>query len=65
MLITSVIIRIPLVVLTQPSNWFMYFLSFYLLGYIVVVYEIWIYFSKIVHYNKKSRCGYIIVEEKK
>lgn len=41
-----VLVRVPIVVLTQPSDWFMYLLSFYFLGYVVFVYVLWIYFSK-------------------
>lgn len=43
---TAVIIRIPVVILTQPANWFMYFLSFYFLGYVLAVYLALIQFSR-------------------
>jgi hypothetical protein len=36
---TAVLIRVFVVVLTQPSNWFMYMLSFYFLGYVFLVYK--------------------------
>ncbi len=39
-IITSVVIKIPIVFLTQPSCWFMYFLSFYFLGYVMLIYGI-------------------------
>lgn len=37
---TSVIIRIPVVFLTEPAGWLMYLLSFYFLGYVFLVYGI-------------------------
>lgn len=37
---TSVVIRIPVVFLTEPAGWLMYFLSFYFLGYVYLVYRI-------------------------
>lgn len=36
---TSVVIRIPIVILTEPAGWLMYFLSFYFLGYVYLVYR--------------------------
>ncbi len=35
---TSVLLKLPVVILTQPSSWLMYVLSFYFLGYIFLVY---------------------------
>ena len=43
---SAVIARIPIVFLTAPASWIMYFLSFYFLGYVYIVYKIWIHFSK-------------------
>jgi hypothetical protein len=44
-LCTAVLIRIPVVVLTQPAGCLMYFLSFYFLGYVFIVYKVLIHFS--------------------
>lgn len=38
LLITTVLIKVPLIILTQPAAWFMYFLSIYLLGYVALIY---------------------------
>lgn len=35
---TSVVIKFVIIILTEPSQWFMYVLSFYLLGYMYLVY---------------------------
>lgn len=43
---SAVMIKLPIIILTQPSAWIMYLLSFYLLGYVVIVYQCWILFSK-------------------
>lgn len=43
---TSVVIRIPIVILTEPAGWLMYFLSFYFLGYVYLVYRILIVVSR-------------------
>lgn len=43
---SSVVVKIPIVILTQPSSWLMYLLSFYLLGYTFIVYKVWINFSR-------------------
>lgn len=37
---TSVVIRIPIVFLTEPAGWLMYWLSFYFFGYVYLVYQI-------------------------
>ena len=37
-ILTAILIRVPVVILSQPSGWIMYYLSFYLLGYVVLVY---------------------------
>lgn len=37
---TAILIRIPVVILTQPAHWFMYMLSFYFLGYVFLIYGI-------------------------
>ena len=42
---TAVLIRVPIVILTAPSSWMMYFLSFYFLGYVYFVYKLLIYLS--------------------
>lgn len=39
---SAVMAKLGVVFLTQPSRWFMYVLSFYLLGYLCLVYQIWI-----------------------
>lgn len=33
-----VLAKIPIIILTEPAEWFMYFLSTYLLGYVLIVY---------------------------
>ena len=43
---SMVIVRIPIVFLTAPASWTMYFLSFYFLGYVYIVYKLWIHFSR-------------------
>lgn len=43
---SAIIVRIPIVFLTAPASWIMYFLSFYFLGNVFAVYKIWIHFSK-------------------
>jgi hypothetical protein len=43
---TAVVIRIPIVILTEPSEAFMYLLSFYLLGYVYLVYSLLAYRSR-------------------
>lgn len=35
---TAVLIRVPVVILTEPAPMIMYFLSFYFLGYVCLVY---------------------------
>ncbi len=45
-LISAAIVRVLIVFITEPSGWIMYLLSFYFLGYVYLVYMIWIYFSK-------------------
>lgn len=40
LLATAVVTRIPIVALTQPANWFMYVLPFYLVGYVYIIYRI-------------------------
>ena len=37
---TAVLVRVPIVFLTEPSGWIMYMLSFYLLGYVFLVYRL-------------------------
>jgi hypothetical protein len=43
---TAVIIRIPVVILTEPLGWIMYHLSFYLLGYVYLVYSLLLFWSR-------------------
>lgn len=43
---TAVLIRLPVVALTQPSGWIMYVLSFYFLGYVFLIYAILIHLSE-------------------
>ena len=38
-ILTGILLRLPIIYLTEPSGWFMYVLSFYLLGYTVLVYS--------------------------
>lgn len=38
-ILTAVLLRLPIIYLTEPSGWFMYQLSFYLLGYTVLVFS--------------------------
>ena len=37
-ILTAVLSKFAFVILTEPSTWFMYFLSFYLLGYIILLF---------------------------
>ena len=37
-ILTAILSKLGIVVLTQPSNWFMYVLSFYLLGYVLAIF---------------------------
>ncbi|CDD58922.1 hypothetical protein [Clostridium sp. CAG:43] len=46
LLCSAIVAKIPIVILTEPSNWVMYFLSFYFLGYILITYGIWMYLSR-------------------
>jgi hypothetical protein len=43
---TAILIRIPVVVLTEPSSWIMYVLSFYFLGYVCLVYGVMMLLGK-------------------
>ncbi len=43
---SAIVFKLLVVVLTQPSPWLMYLLSFYLLGYTLLTYQAWIYFSQ-------------------
>lgn len=45
---SSVLIRLPIIVLTQPSPWFMYVISFYFLGYVLLIYAILVKRSRLV-----------------
>ena len=40
---TAVLVRVPVVYLTEPSGWLMYWLSFYFIGYVVLVYGLLYY----------------------
>ena len=50
----AVLIRLPIVVLTQPSPWIMYVLSFYFLGYVFLVYMLLIRWSRSRGVSKSS-----------
>lgn len=50
MICTAVIMRIPVVFLTEPAGWIMYLLSFYFLGYVFLIYKILV----LVGRNKKN-----------
>lgn len=39
-ILTAVLLKLPIIFLTEPSGWFMYVLSFYLLGYTLLVYRL-------------------------
>lgn len=51
LLCTAVLIRLPVVVLTEPAGWIMYLLSFYFLGYVYLVYQFLIWNS-----HRKGEC---------
>ncbi|MBO5450608.1 MAG: hypothetical protein J6A11_03585 [Lachnospiraceae bacterium] len=36
---SSLVAKIPIIILTQPSAWLMYLLSFYFLGYVFIIYK--------------------------
>ena len=38
-IVSSVIIKVPLIFMTQPANWFMYWLSICLIGYVYFIFE--------------------------
>ncbi|SFO21958.1 hypothetical protein SAMN04487831_11267 [Pseudobutyrivibrio sp. UC1225] len=46
LLSSAVIIRIPIVYFTEPAGWIMYLLSFYFLGYVLLIYKILIRWGK-------------------
>jgi len=50
-IVTAILIKLVVVILTQPADWFMYSLSFYLLGYVYLVYKLLIVWSN----NKKIK----------
>jgi len=43
---TPVLIKLLIVIFMQPTEWFMYFLSFYLLGYVYFIYKLLIVISR-------------------
>lgn len=43
---TAVLIRVPIVILTEPSSWMMYVMSFYFLGYVYLIYKILVFWSE-------------------
>lgn len=51
---TAVLIRIPIVIMTQPAGWLMYVLSFYLLGYVFLTYRILLFWSD---YKRRKEQG--------
>lgn len=46
-IVLSVLIKVPIVILSEPAHWFMYFLSFYLIGYFSLIYGILIMLKKV------------------
>ena len=42
---SSLVVKIHIIILTQPSAWLMYVLSFYFLGYVFIVYKLWSHIS--------------------
>jgi len=46
-ILTAILAKLAIIVLTQPSDWFMYVLSFYLLGYVAVVFGGLSYYEKL------------------
>lgn len=46
LIVSMIIIKIPIVWLTEPSPWSMYLLTFYLLGYVYLVYGIYKFFMR-------------------
>lgn len=49
---TAIIVKIPIVYLTQPTYWFMYWLSFYLIGYVIIVYGLLHFMTIYTNKNK-------------
>ncbi|SDH61126.1 hypothetical protein SAMN05421493_102116 [Pseudobutyrivibrio sp. 49] len=43
---TAVIVRIPIIILTEPAGWIMYLLSFYFMGYVCLFYMLLRYISQ-------------------
>ena len=43
---SSLVAKIPIIILTQPSAWLMYLLSFYFFGYAYIGYKMWNCFSR-------------------
>ena len=41
-ILSAVLLKLPVVFLTEPARWFMYQLSFYLLGFTVLVYGVYV-----------------------
>ncbi len=50
---TAVIIKMPIVFITEPGQWIMYWLPFYFLGYTYLVYKILICWSEHKHNKEK------------
>lgn len=48
---SAVLIRLPVVILTEPSGWMMYLLSFYFLGYVYLIYQLLIFFMSFKKYS--------------
>lgn len=48
-ILIGLILKWPIVFVTSPSGWFMYYLSFYLIGYMILVYSLLYYYLKFQH----------------
>lgn len=53
LLLTAVLLKLPIVILTAPSAWFMYYLSFYFLGYVLLDF----YLVKRIGKQKRMVCN--------
>lgn len=51
---TAVVIKLPVVILTEPASWIMYLISFYLLGYVYLVFRSLIFWSQRVERKKNA-----------
>lgn len=51
-ILSLVLIKLPIIILTEPASWFMYVLSFYMIGYVYLLYTI---LSKMRYGNLKVK----------